>query len=68
MNYSAFVNEDLSFVPFAERLLVLWFGRDHVVKGCRHAVAVHAKFGIGMVRVVKNLVFGCGNIDGFKLL
>ncbi len=32
VNHSAFVNKDFCLVPFAERLLVLRFCRNHVVE------------------------------------
>ena len=61
VGHGAFVDHDLTGVPFAERFGVLRFGRNHVVQRSRLAVAVHTQFGVGVVFVVEHLIFGSRN-------
>ena len=68
VNHSAFINKNLGLVPFAVRLLVLGLSRNHVVERCRHAVSVHTQLGIGMICIVKHLIFRSRDIDRLESL
>ena len=68
MNYSTFVNKDFSLVPFAVRLLVLGLCGNHIVERSRLTVAVNTEFCIGVVGIVKHLIFGSRDINRLELL
>ena len=60
---------DARLIPFTGRIhLLVWIARNQIVKRAKFAVAVAAKFCVGMIRVVKNLIFKAdGRTDGGRL-
>ena len=56
VNNSTLVNHDLRLVPLTESIGVLRLRRNHVVEGCRLAVAVNPEKSIRMIRIVKHLI------------
>ena len=62
VNHCSFVNHDFTLVPFADRLSVLRFSRNHVVERSRLAVAILTQLSIGVIFVIQHLVFGSRNV------
>lgn len=67
VNDSSFIDHDLGFVPLIERFLILWFGGDQVVKRCRLTIAIDSQLCIGVIGIVKYLIFKSGEVDRLRI-
>ena len=65
MDYSTFVNHNLTFVPFTERLLILRNSWNHVVQRSRLTVVVLTQLSIWVVSVVEQLIFRTRDVNRF---
>ena len=68
MDNGSFVNHNLTGIPFTVRFGILRLCRNHVIERCRLTIAVNAELSIGVISIVKHLVFRSRLPDRNKLV